>query len=85
MELIIFTVLIVAKVLLGAVIAIWLYRKITGTQGPRMDVVGRGQANMVLKLKAQQGYISLARPSRRSAMVTGSIGARSAVRVPWGW
>jgi hypothetical protein len=69
--------------LLISTAAIWLYRSVTGLKLFNQAVVARRGPAVRMKLRAQQGYISLiaskkARPVRlrRSTAV---------IKAPWGW
>lgn len=71
-----------------AALAVWLYRLIFGWSYRKIAVVGRQQRSM-MKLSAQQGYISLipkslesARQPVRRVVLNRS---RGGLKAPWGW
>jgi len=71
--------------LLISAVTVWLYRTVSGWKGFNKAVVARRGPAVRMKLRAQQGYISLiASPSQKARPVrlrrsTGTI------KAPWGW
>ncbi len=74
---------------LVAAIAIWLYRLIFSWTGINYRLVGRPRTTMMMKLGAQQGYITLAPKSNKvfqqPARVVRLRTVRGGVKAPWGW
>jgi hypothetical protein len=76
--------------LLIAAVAVWLYRAISGWQGFNTTVVARRRTTVRMKLKPQQGYISILTPSR-SRVKAGRVStarlrrATGTIKAPWGW
>ena len=65
--------------------AIWLYRRVAAWHGFSDTLVGRPQPAMRMKIRAQQGFISLERKSNRNAKAVRLRGRGRAVKTPWGW
>ena len=70
--------------LLISTAAIWIFRTISGMAVFKKTVVGRPKTTMKMKLRAQQGYISLIAPKQevRSIRLRRSTGT---IKAPWGW
>ncbi len=72
--------------LLISTIAIWIFRTVSGLTVFKKTVVGRPKTKttMKMKLRAQQGYISLIAPKQevRSIKLRRSTGT---IKAPWGW
>ena len=66
--------------------AVWVYRMLSGWQGFSQSVVGRKQTTIRMKLKPQQGFISLMGTLRqqkaKSVRLRNSSGT---IKAPWGW
>ena len=72
--------------LLISVVAIWLYRTVTGWKGFNQAVVARRGPAVRMKLKAQQGYISLiSAPSLQKAKQVRLRRSTGTIKAPWGW
>lgn len=62
---------------------VWLYRTVSGWKGFNQAVVARRGPVVRMKLRAQQGYISLiAAPKARPVRLRRSTGT---IKAPWGW
>jgi len=63
-----------------------LYRALAGWQGFNQSVVGRQKTTSLMKLKPQQGFISLMAPLKqqkaKSVRLRNSSGT---IKAPWGW
>ena len=76
---------------LTSVMAIWLYRKVSGWHGFNTILVGRIQSNSILNISPQQGFITLSpgyQKNNGSLYIKSRIGTiRSpcTIRSPWGW
>ena len=72
--------------LLISSVAIWAYRMLSGWQGFNQSVVGRQRTTVRMKLKPQQGFISLMGTLRqqkaKSVRLRNSSGT---IKAPWGW
>jgi hypothetical protein len=69
-----------------SLVAIWFYRKIAEWQGSGVTVVARRKKSMAMKLKPQQGYISLRKPSKpKVKSVRLRSNANGTIKAPWGW
>ena len=69
--------------LLISTVVIWLYRTVTGWKGFNQAVVARRGPAVRMKLRAQQGYISLiASKKARPVRLPRSTGT---IKAPWGW
>jgi len=72
-----------------AAVVIWLYRLIFSWKGANYRLVGRNKSTMMMKLSAQQGYITLAprqkKTSQAPARVVKLRSVRGGVKAPWGW
>ena len=77
-----FIALFVVTLSLVSVLVIWLYRTLFGLQGLEAKVVGRYNTTERLKLRAQQGYISLDSASLRVAK---AASPKAGIKAPWGW
>jgi len=68
--------------------AIWLYRLIFSWKGATYRLVGRSRTTM-MKLSAQQGYITLAPRSKKTSQTPARVvklrTVPGGVRAPWGW
>ena len=72
--------------LLISVVAIWLYRTVTGWKGFNQAVVARRGPAVRMKLRAQQGYISLiSAPSLQKAKPVRLRISTGTIKAPWGW
>jgi len=72
--------------LLISVVAIWLYRTVTGWKGFNQAVVARRGPAVRMKLRAQQGYISLiSAPSLQKAKTVRLRRSTGTIKAPWGW
>ena len=72
--------------LLISVVAIWLYRTVTSWKGYNSAVVARRGPAVRMKLKAQQGYISLiSAPSQQKAKPVRLRRTTGTIKAPWGW
>jgi len=82
-------VIIFLATLLIAAIAVWFYRLIFSWTGVNYRLVGRPRTTMMMKLGAQQGYITLAlktnKASQTPARVVKLRTVRGGVKAPWGW
>jgi len=82
-------VIIFLATLLIAAIAVWFYRLIFSWKGVNYRLVGRPRTSMMMKLSAQQGYITLApktnKASQTPARVVKLRTVRGGVKAPWGW
>ena len=71
-----------------AALAVWLYRLIFGWSYRKIAVVGRQRRSM-MKLSAQQGYISLIpkslKSSRQPVRRVVLNKSRGGLKAPWGW
>lgn len=69
--------------LLISVVSVWLYRTVAGWKGFHKAVIVRRGPTVRMKLRAQQGYISLiAAPKARPVRLRRSTGT---IKAPWGW
>ena len=72
-----------------AAAAIWLYRLIFSWNGADYRLVGRPRNTMMMKLSAQQGYITLAPQSKKNSQAPARYvklrTVRGGVKAPWGW
>ena len=69
--------------LLISLVAIWMYRTVAGWKGFNQAVVARRGPAVRMKLRAQQGYISLiASQKARPVRLPRSTGT---IKAPWGW
>jgi hypothetical protein len=73
--------------LLISVVAIWLYRTVTGWKGfNQAVVVARRGPTVRMKLRAQQGYISLiSAASNQKAKPVRLRKSTGTIKAPWGW
>jgi len=72
--------------LLISVVAIWLYRTVAGWKGFNSAVIARRGPAVRMKLRAQQGYISLiSAPSRQKAKPVRLRRSTGTIKAPWGW
>ena len=72
--------------LLISVVAIWLYRTVSGWKGFNRAVVVRRGSVVRMKLKAQQGYVSLiSAPSLQKAKPVRLRKSTGTIKAPWGW
>ena len=72
--------------LLISTVAIWLYRTVSGWKGFNQAVVARRGPVVRMKLRAQQGYISLiASPSKQKARPVRLRRSTGTIKAPWGW
>lgn len=72
--------------LLISVVAIWLYRTVSGWKGFNRAVVARRGPVVRMKLRAQQGYISLiSAPSRQETKPIRLRRSTGTIKAPWGW
>ena len=72
--------------LLISVVVIWLYRTVTGWKGFNQAVVARRGPAVRMKLRAQQGYISLiSAPSLQKAKTVRLRKSTGTIKAPWGW
>ncbi len=69
--------------LLISAVAVWLYRTVSGWKGFNQAVVARRGPVVRMKLRAQQGYISLVSSQKaRPVRLRRSTGT---IKAPWGW
>ena len=72
-----------------AAVAIWLYRLIFSWKGANYRLVGRSRSSMMMKLSAQQGYITLSPQSKKVSQAPARHvklrSVRGGVKAPWGW
>lgn len=81
-----------------AVVAVWLYRKVTESRGVTASLVSLSEHRGAMRLSAQQGYVRLhteAASARRPKRMTQTVGkarlhvrsrsGNKGVRKPWGW
>jgi hypothetical protein len=69
--------------LLISTVVIWLYRTVSGWKGFNQAVVARRGPVVRMKLRAQQGYISLiASQKAKPVRLRRSTGT---IKAPWGW
>ena len=79
-------VIIFLTTLLISVVTIWLYRTVAGWKGFNQAVVARRGPVVRMKLRAQQGYISLiASPSKQKARPVRLRRSTGTIKAPWGW
>lgn len=80
-------VIIFLATLLISVVTIWLYRTVTSWKGfNNTAVVARRGPAVRMKLKAQQGYISLiSAPSLQKAKPVRLRRSTGTIKAPWGW
>ena len=72
--------------LLISVVTIWLYRAVSGWKGFNRAVVVRRGPTVRMKLRAQQGYISLiSEPSQQKAKPVRLRRTTGTIKAPWGW
>ena len=86
--------------LLISMTVIWLYRSISGFKGFNTTVVARRGNTTMMKLKPQQGFITLFTPKRSRAKTKPGKSTRShrgrvaptrirkvtgEIKAPWGW
>jgi hypothetical protein len=72
--------------LLISAFTIWLYRTVSGLKGFNTAVVARRGPAVRMKLRAQQGYISLiASPSTQKARPVRLRRSTGTIKAPWGW
>ena len=71
--------------LLLAVVVIWLYRAVSGWHGFKQTVVGHSRTTVRMKLRAQQGYISLIPPKRTEVKKVKPRTTKGGIKAPWGW
>lgn len=72
--------------LLISVCTIWMYRIVSGWKGFKQTVVARRGPVVRMKLRAQQGYISLvSAPSRQKARPVRLRRSTGTLKAPWGW
>ena len=71
-----------------AALAVWIYRLLLGWTHKSTAVVGRQRRSM-MKLSAQQGYISLIpesfRPAQQPVRRVVLNKSRGGLKAPWGW
>ena len=76
-------VTILLATLLMSLVAVWLYRTVAGWKVFNQAVVARRGPAVRMKLRAQQGYISLiASKKARPVRLRRSTGT---IKAPWGW
>ena len=68
-----------------SVAVVWMYRKISGWHGFKQNVVGRNRPTVRMKLRAQQGYISLILPKRKKIKKLKLRSPKGGIKTPWGW
>ena len=72
--------------LLISAAAVWLYRTVSGWKGFNRAVVARRGPAVRMKLRAQQGYISLiSAPSQQKAKPVRLRRTTGTIKAPWGW
>ena len=72
--------------LLISAAAVWLYRTVSGWKGFNRAAVARRGPAVRMKLRAQQGYISLiSAPSRQKAKPVRLRRSTGTIKAPWGW
>ncbi len=72
--------------LLISTVVIWLYRTVTGWKGFNQAVVARRGPTVRMKLRAQQGYISLiSAASNKKARPVRLRRSTGTIKAPWGW
>lgn len=86
--------------LLISMAAIWLYRSISGFKGFNTTVVAQRRNTTMMKLKPQQGFITMFTPKRSRAKTKPVKSTRSRpgrvaparlrkvsgeIKAPWGW
>lgn len=71
--------------LLLATVAVWIYRSISGWHGFKQTVVGHSKTTVRMKLRAQQGYISLISPKRNEVKKIRLRTPKGGIKAPWGW
>ncbi len=72
--------------LLISTVAIWLYRTVAGLKVFNQAVVARRGPTVRMKLRAQQGYISLiSAPSLQKAKPVRLRKSTGTIKAPWGW
>ena len=69
----------------GATAAIWLYRTISGWHGFKQTVISPNRTTALMKLKAQQGYISLVPSKRKQVKKVKLRSSKGGIKTPWGW
>jgi hypothetical protein len=80
-----FDVYLVILMLSASAITVWLYRTLSEIRIRDAEIVGGQDSSPQIRLKAQQGYITLARPSRRTTRVVRPRTSSSEIKAPWGW
>jgi len=72
--------------LLISVVAIWSYRTVAGLKRFKRTVVAHRGPAVRMKLRAQQGYISLiSAPSLQKAKPVRLRKSTGTIKAPWGW
>ena len=72
--------------LLISLVAIWMYRTVAGWKGFNQAVVARRGPAVRMKLRAQQGYISLiSAASNKKARPVRLRRSTGTIKAPWGW
>jgi cytochrome c oxidase assembly protein Cox11 len=68
-----------------AAASVWLYRLIAGRKGFNQAVVTRRSTTAKMKLRAQQGFISLIPAKEQRAKSVRLRNSTGSIRAPWGW
>jgi len=72
--------------LLISTVVIWSYRKLSAWRGFSTTVVARRNKTVRMKLKPQQGYISLIKKSAPKKVRTVRLSnGTGTIKAPWGW
>ena len=72
--------------LLISTVVIWLYRTVTSWKGFNQAVVARRGPTVRMKLRAQQGYISLiSAASNKKVRPVRLRRSTGTIKAPWGW
>ena len=71
--------------LLASIVSVWLYRTLIVIRTRDSGIVGHQDPGPQLRLKAQQGYITLARSSRKTTRVVRPRKSSGEIKAPWGW
>jgi hypothetical protein len=78
-------VLLFLVILIAIVTAIWLFRLVSNRSGFKQTAVSGLGSITLRKLKAQQGFLSLASSSWDGAKHQRLRNPKNSLKTPWGW
>jgi hypothetical protein len=79
-------VTIFVTTLLIAATTIWMYRSLAGWQGFKRNVqTQKGKNTAGMKLRVQQGFISMFSTSHEKARNKRLRSPKDGIKAPWGW